>query len=285
MSQRPAARQPAGSRKPAGARSPARSKRSATAATPVRRQRSVRRRPPAKVAERRAARSRRRIVRGFLAGLAGLVALSGIGALVWVVGWSEVLALKEVHVSGVDGAVEEEVLAAADAPLGVPLVRVDTAAIAAAVRAVPDVAEVSVSRSWPRALTLSIEQRSPAAAIEDGGSWWRVDESGVLFGSTAEQPADLPVLDAPTGDSAADKAARAAGTAVLTGLPAELSDLVVAVAAESEAAVELTLDGGATVTWGTADQMDRKSEVLLVLLGDEATHYDVSAPTNPAIRP
>jgi cell division protein FtsQ len=214
-----------------------------------------------------------------------LVALGGVGALVWVVGWSELLALDEVHVSGVDGAVEEDVLAAADAPLGVPLVRVDTAAIADAVRTVPDVADVSVSRSWPRALTISIEPRTPAAAIEDGASWLRVDQAGVLFGSSAEQPADLPVLDAPTGESAADKAARAAGTAVLTGLPGELSDLVVAVAAESEAAVELSLEGGATVRWGTADQMDRKSEVLLMLLAEDASHYDVSAPSNPAIRP
>lgn len=282
MSSRPAARQPASSRKPAGAQS--RSKR-ATGAAPAIPQRGATRRAPAKVAERRVVRSRRRIVRRLLAGFGALIALGGVGAVLWLVGWSELLALDEVHVTGADGILEADVIAAADPPVGVPLVRVDTAAIADAVRTVPEVADVSVSRSWPRAITISVQSRTPAAAIGDGSSWWRVDEDGVLFGNSAEQPADLPVLEAPTGDSVGDTAARAAGIAVLTGLPDELADLVVAVAAETEASVELTLDGGATVRWGTADEMDRKSDVLLTLLPEEATHYDVSAPSNPAIRP
>jgi hypothetical protein len=31
--------------------------------------------------------------------------------------------------------------------------------------------------------------------------------------------------------------------------------------------------------------MDRKSEVLLALLAEDGSHYDVSAPSNPSIRP
>jgi hypothetical protein len=31
--------------------------------------------------------------------------------------------------------------------------------------------------------------------------------------------------------------------------------------------------------------MENKSDVLLALLAQEATHYDVSAPAKPAIRP
>lgn len=220
-----------------------------------------------------------------LAGLAGLLALSGASALVWLIGWSDVLALDEVRVSGADGPVEADVLAVADAPMGRPLVQIDTDAMADSVRALPEVADVSVSRSWPRAITISVEPRTPAAAIADGSSWWQVDDEGVLFGEGSDQPDGLPVLDAPAGDSAADKAARAAGVSILTGLSGELADLVVEVAAPSEASVELILDSGATVLWGTADQMDRKTEVLLALLAEDASHYDVSAPANPALRP
>jgi cell division protein FtsQ len=237
------------------------------------------------VAERRVARSRRRILRRVLAGFAGVVAVGAAGALVWLIGWSDVLALEEVHVTGADASVETDVLAAAAPPMGEPLVRIDTAAIADAVRGLPEVAEVSVTRSWPRALTISVEPRSPAAVVSDGSSWWQVDSEGVLFGNGTEQPAGLPVLAAPTGDTVDEVAARAAGVAVLTGLPGELAELVVTVTAETEASVELTLDGGATVRWGTADQMENKSDVLLALLAQEATHYDVSAPAKPAIRP
>jgi cell division protein FtsQ len=225
------------------------------------------------------------VLRRLLAGFAGLVALGGVGALIWLVGWSDVLALEEIHVGGADDAMETEVLAVADPPMGRPLVRIDTDALADAVRTLPAVADVSVSRSWPRAITISVKPRTAAAAISDGASWWQVDTEGVLFGNSAEQPDGLPVLDAPAGQSAADEAARVAGVAVLTGLPAELADLVVGVAAPTDASVELTLDGGATVGWGTAGQMDRKGEVLLSLLAEDASHYDVSAPSKPAVRP
>ncbi len=224
-------------------------------------------------------------MRRLLIAFGGLVGAAGVGALVWLVGWSDVLALEEVHVDGAAGALEAEVRAAGEPPMGRPLVQVDTDAIADAVRDLPEVADVSVSRSWPRAITITVQPRIAAAAITDGASWWQVDAEGVLFGNTPERPDGLPVLDAPAGDSPAEKAARAAGVAVITGLPAEVADLVVGVAAPTEASVELTLDGGATVSWGTAGEIDRKSEVLLALLEEDASHYDVSAPSNPAIRP
>ena len=276
-------RQPAASRKPANPRARVRS-RAGTAPAATQRTAGARSRP-AKVAERRVARSRRRILRRVLAGFAGIVALAAVGALVWLVGWSDLLALEEVHVTGADASVEADVLAVAAPPMGEPLVRIDTAAMADAVRGLPEVADVSVTRSWPRALTIAVEPRTPAAVISDGSSWWQVDGDGVLFGDGTEQPDGLPVLEAPTGDAVEEVAARAAGVAVLTGLPGELAELVVAVTAETEASVQLTLDSGTTVRWGTADEMDNKSDVLLALLAEEATHYDVSAPAKPAIRP
>lgn len=225
------------------------------------------------------------MLRRVLAGFVGFVGLAAVGALAWLVGWSDVLALEQVHVTGADTSVEGDVRAVADPPMGEPLVRIDTAAMADAVRGLPEVADVSVTRSWPRALTISIDQRTPAAAVSDGSSWWQVDTEGALFGNGSEQPDGLPVLEAPTGDAVEEVAARAAGVAVLTGLPGDLADLVVSVSAETEASVELTLDDGATVRWGTADQMDDKSDVVLALLAEDATHYDVSAPAKPAIRP
>lgn len=215
-------------------------------------------------------------------GLLLLLAAGAVGGAVWLVGWSDVTALDEVRVDGVDGDLADTVSATADPPYGTPLIRVDAEAMEEAVAELPDIAEVSVHRSWPAAITVAVTPRTPAAALEAGQSWWLIDAEGVLFGEQPEQPDELPVLNAPVDAEAAP--ARSAGVAVLSGLPAQLRDLVVTVTAPTEASVELTLSDGATVLWGTADQIDRKAEVLLALLPEDADHYDVSAPTNPAVR-
>jgi cell division protein FtsQ len=218
-----------------------------------------------------------------LAVVAVLMGMAAVAGAVWLVGWSKVMALETVRVEGADGGLAGLVERVADAPLGDPLVRVDTDAIAARVRDLPELASVSVVRSWPRTVVISVTPRVAAAAITDADTWWLVDSSGALFGETSEQPADLPVLDAPVDGAAS--ATRAAGVAVLDGLPAGLRDLVGSVSAESEADVRLELVDGATVRWGRPEHADRKAEVLLALLDQEASIYDVSAPARPAIIP
>ena len=76
--------------------------------------------------------------------------------------------------------------------MGEQLIRVDTDAVAARVGELPEFASVSVHRSWPRTLVVSVRQRVPAATIRDDGSWYLVDGSGMLFGRAEDQPADLP---------------------------------------------------------------------------------------------
>jgi cell division protein FtsQ len=209
-----------------------------------------------------------------------------MGWLAWLFGWSDLTALESVRVSGADGLVAEAVLDAADPPLGVQLIRVDTDAVADRVRTVADVEAASVHRSWLRSLTIEVTERVPAAALDDDGAWWQIDESGVLFGESATPPADLPVLVAPADASESAMAARAAGVAVLAGLPDDLLELVETVSAPTEASVELTLADGVTVRWGTADDSEHKADVLVALLAaEEGSGYDVSAPDSPAVRP
>ncbi len=217
--------------------------------------------------------------------LVGLAVAGATGGVAWLVGWSDVTALDEVRVTGARGQLKEAVIAAVPAPLGTPLIRVDTERLAAAARRLPAVEAAAARRSWPNAVVIDVTPRTPAAAVTDGSAWWLVDRHGVLFGESSRQPADLPVLDAPTDADAA--AARAAGVAVLGGLPGDLREAVTAVAAPTAASVELSLDSGATVVWGTADHTARKAEVLRALLdsAEPASVYDVSAPSNPAIRP
>ncbi|WP_239001071.1 cell division protein FtsQ/DivIB [Jiangella asiatica] len=240
-----------------------------------------------------AARARRRRLRRALGVVLGLLGLAGVVALVWLVGWSSVLAVKSVTVSGVSSSLSEEVLELADAPIGTPLARVDTGEIAERVAALPEAADVEVGRSWPTTLTIEVTPREPVATISSGDAWYCVDETGALFSESSSRPEGLPVLTAPVSDPGEseddlDAAVRAAGVAVLTGMPSSLLELVDTIEARSEADIRLVLADGATVRWGTADDIDRKADVLLALIAGQdpeepPSGYDVSAPGNPAV--
>lgn len=234
-------------------------------------------------AERFAARSRRRRLRRLLLSLCGVLAGFAAGAVLWLLGWSDVTAVDGVDVDGADGRVERAVRGAADVPGGIPLIRVDTGSIAERVRAVPDVAEVEVRRGWPRTVEIEVAVREAAATLEDDGRWWSIDREGVVFGPSEERDFGRVEVVADGGDDPEQVGARVAAIEVIEDLPAEVTELLAAVEARSAAAIELVLTDGRHVQWGTASEAARKAEVLAVLMAEvpDASEYDVSAPDFP----
>jgi cell division protein FtsQ len=245
-------------------------------------------RGPAMSAADRRFQARRRLERRRRAARVtfGLLALAIVGGLGWLIGWSDVLAADEVRVEGVDEPLSSSVLEAAAVPLGTPLARLDTDGIAGRVAELPDVAGVSVERSWPSAVTLDVTARTPVAAVPDDDTWWQVDASGILFAASSERPEDLPTLKAGTEDD--DAEARLAGVAVIATLPDDLAGQVVEVRAGTPGDVRLILADDVEVRWGTAENAPRKAEVLAALMAaqeEPAERYDVSAPEAPAVVP
>jgi cell division protein FtsQ len=215
-----------------------------------------------------------------------LLGAAAAGAGAWVVGWSSVLAVQDVRITGIEDDMSAEVAEVAEVPMGVPLVRVDAVEVADRVRELPEVGDVQIKRSWPHTLTIVVEPRVAEAAVPDGNRWWSVDESGVLFGLSDEPAADVPVMTAPTEDSAV--LARATGVEVLTALPSSLDDVVVSVEVESAADVRLILDDDVIVRWGTGERPDDKAAALLALIEvqeEQPSVYDVSAPDRPVVVP
>ncbi len=237
-------------------------------------------------AERFAARARRRRLRQIVVILAAVLVAAGAGGAVWLIGWSSVLSVSDVRVDGAERPLSDRIAEVAEVPLGRPLIRVDVEAIGDRVADVPDVAAVSVTRSWPRSVTIEVTTRRPAATVPGDDSWWLVDDEGVLFAESGDRPDGLPVLEASVDDSA--RQTRAAGVAVIRDLAPAVAELVETVEAESEADITLELTSGAHVSWGTAESGAQKSRVLVALLDHqdgEASEYDVSAPGHPAVRP
>lgn len=228
---------------------------------------------------RRRARRRAQLRRGVL--LALLVLL--VAGAAWLVGYSDVLAVRTVQVEGADDAVSAAVLEAAAAPVGVPLARVDTAAVAERAGQVPEVATVEVTRAWPHTLRLTVTPRVAVALLQTPEGWRLVDGSGAVFGAP-EGPLDtLPTIVA--ASTKAGEQARVAAVEVSASLPASLAASVARVEAGSPVDVRLVLRDGRPVTWGSAEDSARKAEVLAVLLATPATAYDVSVPDRPTVRP
>lgn len=230
-------------------------------------------------AARRRARRRSWLRRGGITA----AALAVLAAATWVVGYSDLLVLDRVEVVGVEEPLSDAVAQAADAPLGRPLARVDTTAVAERVSAVPDVAAVVVERSWPDALTLQVTARVPLAVVAAEDAWRYVDVDGVLFGQAPAEPEELPVVVAPAGEAGVEQ--RAAAVAVAGSLPDGVRVEVERIEASSPVEVRLVLRDGRRVVWGSEEDSDRKAEVLAVLLATPATDYDVSVPDRPTVRP
>ncbi|UNX55980.1 cell division protein FtsQ/DivIB [Georgenia sp. TF02-10] len=234
----------------------------------------------ARAAEREAAARHLRRRRILLA-LAGLAA---VAALAWVLLLSPLLAVRpdQVEVTGAAGPVDPaDVHAVAEPAVGVPLLRVDTGALADQVASITGVKEARVARSWPNGLTVAVVSRIPVAAVQSDGGWVLVDGDGVQVAESAEQPADLPVVSVPLTSSEETAPAVTAVLKVLDVLPAELLADVAEAGATSADQVVLTLQDGATVRWGSAEEGEFKAAVLQVLRQEPAKVYDVSIPRSP----
>lgn len=229
-----------------------------------------------RLAVRRRSQRRRRWLRWLWLGLV----LAVLAGLVYLVGFSPVLAVARVEISGTDVLSKKEVSQAAGVELGTPLVRVDVGGIAERVAGLPPVAEVSVTRQWPDQVTIAITERTSRLAIASGTGYLIADASGVVFDTATSRPKGLVLVEA----NPRDQQALADAGVVFSSLSEQTAKQVTAVLARGRDSLSLRLGNGARVFWGSAEQSELKSEVLDALLEQGGTVFDVSAPAHPTRR-
>jgi cell division protein FtsQ len=228
----------------------------------------------------RALSSRRRWWRRVLLVLGGVAALALAG---WVVGWSTLLGVDDVEVSGVTGAEQRAVADLVQVAPDTPLARVDTDAVASRVRSRITVAEVSVRRSWPGTLTVHVVPRTAALVVKNPqGQLEVVDPEGISFAVVRTAPKGIPVVTA-TGAQGMTPEALQSSLALLDALPSEIARQVTALTVSSADLVTFSL-GRRTVVWGSGEESVRKVEILRALLRTKARAIDVSAPDTPVTR-
>lgn len=228
----------------------------------------------------RADRVRRRPWR--LAGwLAAVVAV--LAALVWLVGFSPVLAVRSVEVVGVPDAEVAPIADLAAVPLGTPLARVDDAAIADRVRQRATLANVSIERSWPSTLVIHASPRVPVLVAQNPqGQLHVVDSRGVAYAQVRTAPKGVPMVHA-ASEAALGRDALMAAVDVVEVLPPSLQKQTTNVTVSGANLVTLKVRG-TTVVWGGVGQPEKKLTVMTALLKSKPKLIDVSAPDTPVTR-
>ena len=103
--------------------------------------------------------ARRRLARRLVAlrpVLIGVAVVAAVGGLVYLFYFSSALAAEKVDVKGTDVLSPSQVRRVAQVPVGDPLARVDTDAVAARVEGLVAVRDVDVSRCWPDAVCIDV---------------------------------------------------------------------------------------------------------------------------------
>jgi cell division protein FtsQ len=210
--------------------------------------------------------------------VAGVLLVALVAGGGWLVYFSDVLVVKRVDVAGQHLLSRGQVLATAKVPDGEQLARLDVGAIAARLKALAEVRTVDVSREWPDAVQIRIQERVAVAVIEIGGRLRGLDADGVVFSEYAKAPPGLPRISSTSSTS--PDALREAAT-VVAALPKELAAMVDHVEVLTVDQITLVLKDERIVLWGSADDSALKADVLLKLLRQPGKVYDVSVPGQP----
>jgi POTRA domain, FtsQ-type len=132
---------------------------------------------------------------GWKAAFFGLAAIAIAGAVAWALLGSRFLIVRSVQVTGTGPTVSRaQVLAAARIPSGLPLIRVNTSAVAHRVGAIRQVQSARVSRDWPHTIVISVTLRTPVFAVAGPGGYALVDAFGVDLQNSAHRPPGFPLL-------------------------------------------------------------------------------------------
>lgn len=189
----------------------------------------------------------------------------------WVLLGSQLLAVEKVSITGTGRVTPAQVQSIVAITPGTPLARVDTAAVADRLRALPPVASVSVSRHWPHELRVSIVERVVVVAQRTGSSYVLLDDGGVRVAVAATVPHGVVPL------TSSSPASTSAALAVLRTLPRDLRARLGALQATTAEQVTLVLTDHRQVLWGGATDGAVKAAALTALLRMPGTVFDVSA--------
>ena len=200
---------------------------------------------------------------------------------------SSLVAVRTVRIVGVRGDQAAVIRSAlTDAARGMTTMDVDTGRLRAAIAPYTAVASLSVSTSFPHAMTITVRQRLPVAVLTAAGTRVAVAGDGTLLRSV-RAPDDVPALPVATLPAAARVVAPAVGgeLAVLDAAPLALLHRVHRIG-RGRRGLEVDLRRGPILYFGTPAQAGAKWAAAVRVLADAdaagASYVDLRLPFRPA---
>ena len=126
-----------------------------------------------------------------------ILALIAVG--IYLVGFSSVLAIKTVRISGENQLTSAQIASTAAVPMGAPMARTDVAAIRQRVAGLRQVETATVTRKWPNTVAITVKERTAVFAVDQGSTALLVDRFGVGF-RTAPSAGSLPKAVVPANN-------------------------------------------------------------------------------------
>ncbi|KAD3633267.1 FtsQ-type POTRA domain-containing protein [Arthrobacter yangruifuii] len=229
------------------------------------------------------ARRRRRLA--WITAGSALVATGLFFALLY---FSPMLALKTVVVEGTSLLPQEQAAAALEPLKGQTLPTISDADVEQLLKDRPEIDTIKVAAQPPSTLVVTVTERVPVAVLQEGGGHVLIDEEGRRLAAVPDRAAaQLPLIAG--GGEAVNAKVFPSITAVLATLPPEVLGRLENASAQTVDSIELKLNSGQTVFWGSADANEAKARVLEALLKMKPSDppvavYDVSTPERPVTR-
>lgn len=212
-----------------------------------------------------------------------LISILLISALAYLLGWSNIFAVKEVAYAGspTKGS-ETSVMNLAKISPGERLARIEVRRISTRIKSLPWVESAEISRNWISGkVSVSVIARKPIATFNGK----LMDATGTIFDLPGGYKSELPSVvatDAKSGLAAID---------LFMKLPTEFSTRTSAFTANSPENIYFNISEGKRtlmVIWGANDQIELKLKVYKALLAlpenSKILKIDLTEPHSPIVK-
>ena len=206
----------------------------------------------------------------------------------YLLGWSSLLTVKQIEITGVPTLKSErEIAKSLDLSIGDKLARVDARALANRLNAIEWIESADISRNWLHGkVAVDLQARTPVALYTElGKPQVALDASGVTFQLPGEIPAGLPKV------SSSSVASGLTAIELFTEMPKEFSDGIDRLIAVSP--TNIVINGkfsgrNLQIVWGDSEDTSLKLKVITALLDRPENKsirlIDVTAPHAPIVK-
>ena len=197
--------------------------------------------------------------------------LAILATLWWSLYQSKWFVAENIVVTGNSRLATEQIIQAANVPIGNSLMSIDTLGLTSTLLTIPELKAVTVERGWPHTVLINVIERTPIAVAETGSGFNLIDSDGHGAGAVTTPPRGLLIISAQP-----DSPAMVGAISALAAIPPEWK--LVGLAALTQDSIVATLRSGAVITFGSGDRAADKVEVAQALIEKGYSVINVSAP-------